>query len=103
VSRRALVLLWIVVAVLVWNVVFDLYVSRGAREYLQMAAEAELGRGPEPAMRDVMDGTNRRGATAATFWALVVFGAGCVTIYFRRRDNGPPRPGRPSGQDVTAS
>lgn len=84
-SRRALVILWGVVAVLVWNTVFDLYVSRGAREYLQLAAEAELGRGPVPSMRDVMDWTNRRGALAATRWALVVFGAGCVTIYVRRR------------------
>jgi hypothetical protein len=87
VSRRALVGLWVVVAVLVWNTVFDLYVSRGAREYLQMAAEAELGRGPVPAMRNVMDWTNRRGARAATFWALVVFASGCVTIYVRRREN----------------
>ncbi|MCC7043573.1 MAG: hypothetical protein IT183_06910, partial [Acidobacteria bacterium] len=56
------------------------------REYLQMAAEAELGRGPVPSMRDVMDWTNRRGARAATFWALVVFAAGCVTTFVRRRD-----------------
>lgn len=84
-SRRALVGLWLVVAILVWNTVFDLYVSRGAREYLQMAAEAELGRGPVPAMREVMDQTSRRGAMAATRWALVVFGAGCLTIAFSRR------------------
>jgi hypothetical protein len=86
VSRRALVILWAIVAVFIWNVVFDLYVSRGAREYLQMAAEADLGRGPVPSMRDVMDWTNRRGARAATFWALVVLGAAWVTIYVRRRD-----------------
>jgi hypothetical protein len=86
VSRRALVILWAIVAVFIWNVVFDLYVSRGAREYLQMAAEADLGRGPVPSMRDVMDWTNRRGARAATFWALVVLGAAWVTIYIRRRD-----------------
>lgn len=85
-SRRALVILWGIVALFVWNVVFDLYVSRGAREYLQMAAEAELGRGPVPSMRDVMDWTNRRGARAATFWALVVFAAGCLTIHVRRRE-----------------
>lgn len=85
-SRRALVGLWVVVAVLVWNTVFDLYVSRGAREYLQMAAEADLGRGPVPAMRDVMDWTSRRGALAATRWALLVFGAGCVTIVLSGRD-----------------
>lgn len=85
-SRRALVILWAIVAVFIWNVVFDLYVSRGAREYLQMAAEADLGRGPVPSMRDVMDWTNRRGARAATFWALVVLGAAWVTIYVRRRD-----------------
>ncbi len=84
-STRALLLLWLVVAVLVWNGVFDLYVSSGSREYLQMAAEAELGRGSTPAMRDVMVWTSRRGAMAATGWALLVFGAGCATVFLSRK------------------
>jgi hypothetical protein len=85
VSTRALLLVWAAVAVLVWSGIFDLYVSRGAREYLQMAAEAELGRGSTPSMGDVMAWTNRRGVVAATGWALLVFGAGCGTVFLRRK------------------
>lgn len=84
-STRGLLVLWAAIALLVWNGIFDLYVSRGAREYLQMAAEAELGRGSTPSMGDVMAWTNRRGAVAATGWAALVFGAGCVTLFLRKK------------------
>jgi len=85
VTPRVLIGLWVVMALLVWNVVFDLYVSRGAREYLQLVAEADLGLGDRPAMRDVMDGSRARGGTAATRWALIIFGAGCATVVLARR------------------
>lgn len=84
-TTRVLVGLWLVIAVLIWNVVFDLYVSRGAREYLQMVAEADLGLGVKPAMRDVMAWTRDRGAAAATRWAVLVFGAGCLTVFLAKR------------------
>lgn len=80
-TRRVLLLLWLAVAGLVWNVVFDLYVSRGAREYLQMAAEAELGRAETPSMFHVMAWTQQRGARAASRWALVVLVAGGATVW----------------------
>lgn len=83
-SSRALLLVWLAVAVLVWNGIFDLYVSRGAREYLQAVAEAELGWGTPPVMAEVMSWTQERGALAATGWALLVFGTGCLTLYLRR-------------------
>jgi hypothetical protein len=85
VSDRALVAAWFVVAGLIWCVVFDLYVSRGAHEYLRAAAEAELGRAESPSMFYLMNWTKQRGARAASTWALVVFGAGCATVYLRRR------------------
>ena len=84
-SDRLLVAVWLVVAGLIWNVVFDLYVSRGAHEYLQMAAQAELGQAETPSMYHVMEWTQQRGARAASTWALVVFGTGCATVYIRRR------------------
>ena len=84
-SARALVLLWLVIAVVIWNVVFDLHVSIGVRDFLRLSAEARLGDVPEPSMRDMMAWSRRQGAFAATQWALVVFGAGCLTVYAARR------------------
>lgn len=83
-SRRVLVGMWLAVSVLIWNVIFDLYVSRGVHEYLQAAAEAELGRGAIPSMYHLMEWTQRRGAWSASVWALVVFAAGCLTVFARK-------------------
>jgi hypothetical protein len=81
---------WLIVGAAVWNGFYDLYVSRGAREYLQLSAEAELGRRPPPSMKDVMDANERAGRRAATIWALLVTGAGWGTAIFARAS----RPGR---------
>ena len=77
---------WLVLAIALWNGVFDLYISRGAREYLQKQAEFELGRGPEPAMAAVMASARRDGLIMASAWAAIVFAAGCATIWVVRRD-----------------
>lgn len=82
---RLLVLLWLVVAALVWNVVFDLHVSLGVRTFLRLVAEARLGEVPEPSLREMMAASSRGGATAATIWALVVFLSGCLTLYAARK------------------
>ncbi|MEO7191614.1 MAG: hypothetical protein ABI051_11215 [Vicinamibacterales bacterium] len=79
-----LALLWLVVAAAVWNGFFDLYVSRGAREYLQLQAEFELGRGPQPAMAEVMARASHDGVRGASVWALFVLGCGWATLALRR-------------------
>jgi hypothetical protein len=85
VGRRAALLLWLVVGGAIWNGVFDLYVSRGAREYLQREAEFELHRGPNPVMADVMAHARRDGALAASIWALVVTTTGVATIFLVKK------------------
>jgi hypothetical protein len=85
VSARLLAGLWLLVGAAVWNGMFDLYVSRGAREYLQREAEFELGRGPEPSMMTVMANARRDGTSGATLWAVFVTGAGWATIAMARR------------------
>jgi hypothetical protein len=80
VSVRVAMALWLLLGVLVWNGFFDLYISRGAREYLQLAAESELGRRPTPSMADVMSHAKHAGAIAATGWAIVIVGAGWMTV-----------------------
>lgn len=78
--RRAVAVAWLVLAGAVWNGVFDLYVSRGAREYLQKSAEHAAGLGPEPAMQAVMDAARHDGLIAATIWAVLVLTLGWVTL-----------------------
>jgi len=67
---------WLVVGLAVWSGFFELYVSRGAREFLQRQAESELGRSAlPPSMQIVMRDARRDGAIGATGWAgLVVVG-----------------------------
>jgi hypothetical protein len=80
VTRRTLVVAWIVVGAALWNGVFDLYVSRGVREYLEMQAEFQASLGPEPIMADVLGRHRRDGLVAATLWAGLVAGLGLATV-----------------------
>ncbi len=72
--RVPALMLSIVLAAAVWSGFFDLYVSRGAREYLQLRAEFELGRGPQPAMDVVMRQARVAGVAAASLWSVAVLG-----------------------------
>lgn len=94
--RRALVALWFVVGVAVWNGIFDLYVSRGAREYGQKAAEADLGLGPRVTMADVMDHARQDGVVAASLWAAVLSACGWATAGLAGGAR-PSAPGTPPG------
>jgi hypothetical protein len=85
VSTRAAAVLWLALGAAVWNGFFDLYVSRGAREYGQLRVEHELGRGPDPDMTGVMARAQRDGVRAATLWAAVVVLGGWATIWIVRR------------------
>jgi hypothetical protein len=75
----------VLVGAVVWCGIFDLYVSRGVREYLQRVAEADLGRGPHVPMATVMDRAKHQGAVSGTLWAVFVVGAGWTTIALVRR------------------
>jgi len=85
VRGRVALLLWLALGVAIWNGFFDLYVSRGAREYGQLRVEFELGRGPDPDMTGVLVNAQRDGVRAATLWAALVTGAGLATLYWARR------------------
>lgn len=84
-STRVVAVLWLVVGVAVWNGFFDLYVSRGAREYGQLRVEYELGRGPDPDMTQVMARATHAGVLASTVWAALVVLSGWATIWIARR------------------
>ena len=68
-TGRLIAALWLVVGVVVWNGFFDLYVSRGAREYGQLRVERQRDHGPEPDMTAVMARAKHDGAWASSAWA----------------------------------
>jgi uncharacterized membrane protein SpoIIM required for sporulation len=77
---RTAVLLWIVVAVVVWNGLYDLRISLGVRDYLMHAALHDAGRGPELSMTETMRQTVVEAVKVATFWAAFVLAAGLATV-----------------------
>ena len=82
---RVLGALWVVLGVAIWNGFFDLYVSRGAREYGQKQAEYELGLGPQPSMATVMANAKHDGVVMSTIWASLVVVGGLATIRIVRK------------------
>jgi hypothetical protein len=85
VKTRTALVLWFVLGAALWNGIFDLYVTRGAHEYLQRQAEFLLHRGPEPTMAGVMARAKHDGAETATIWAVLIVGAGWTTVLWREK------------------
>ncbi len=82
--KRTLMLLWLLVGAAVWFGIFDLYVSRGAREYGQVHAEYELHMTTvEPAMMTVMSRAKHDGVIAASLWASAIVACGWGTIWVK--------------------
>jgi hypothetical protein len=63
---------------------FDVLISRGVKEYLYRAANHELGRGPEVTMPEIMGQSIRSAAVDSSIWALLIGGAGVLTVYYMR-------------------
>ena len=82
---RVLAGLWLLGGLAVWNGFFDLYVSRGAREYGQKQAEFELGLGPAVSMTKIMGDAKRDGLVMSSIWATGVVAAGLGTMWAVRR------------------
>ena len=84
-SRGLAVVLWIGLGVVIWNGFFDLYVSRGAREYGQLRVEHARDGLPEPDMQEIMSRAQRDGVVWSTIYASLVTGAGLGTLLTRRK------------------
>jgi hypothetical protein len=84
-ARRLAIALWIAMAVVVWNGLYDLRITLGVRDYLMKQALHDAGRGPAVTISDAMRQTVRDAITVATLWSLIVLGAGLgsVTIVSR--------------------
>jgi len=82
-ARRVALAVWIILAVVVWNGLYDLRITLGVRDYLLKQALHDLGRGPAVVLSDAMRDTVRDAVMVATLWASIVLGAGVWTV--RRR------------------
>ena len=77
---RILVLIWVILAIALWNAIFEMLVVQGVKQYLFRAALHEAGRAPFVAIADVMDAAIYRATWVATMWTSVVLLAAMITL-----------------------
>jgi hypothetical protein len=78
-------------AVVIWNVVFDAHIVRGARDYVDRQQLFIEGRGPRVDMEQAMDAAKRNGLRAASLWSGAELAAGAAIaagLAFRNRRRG---------------
>lgn len=81
---RVLTLVWLGLGALVWNGVFDLWMTSETRQYLLREAMFELGRGAQPVLTVAMAEAARGGAIRATLWTCAIVSAGLLTLRLRK-------------------
>ena len=81
---RVLVVVWVVLAIALWNAIFEMLVDQGVKQYLFRAALHEAGRAPFVAIPAVMDAAIYRATWVATMWTSIVLLAAMLTL--RRRE-----------------
>ena len=79
-ARRLAIALWLVMAVVVWNGLYDLRITLGVRDYLMKQALHDAGRGPEVTISGAMRETVRDAVRVATLWGVIILGAGLTTV-----------------------
>jgi hypothetical protein len=78
--QRIAVAAWIVLALGLWNGIFEMMVVRGVKEYLFRAAQHEAGRRPFTPIADVMDPAIFHATWVATLWTSIILLAALLTI-----------------------
>jgi hypothetical protein len=78
--QRVAVAVWAVLAVALWNGIFEMMVVRGVKDYLVYAALYDAGRRPFTPIADVMDPAIYKATWVATLWTSVVLLAALLTI-----------------------
>ncbi len=88
---------WIVLAVALWNGIFEMMVVRGVKEYLFRAAQYEAGRRPFTPITEVMDPAIFHATWVATLWTSMVLLMAMLTLQgsrLRAQGSGLRRCGR---------
>jgi hypothetical protein len=87
--QRVALAAWTVLAVGLWNGIFEMMVVRGAKEYLLRAALHDAGRVPFTPIAEVMDPAIFHATWVATLWTSIILLAALLTI---RVFSGPVAP-----------
>jgi len=85
-ARRLAIALWIAMAVVVWNGLYDLRITLGVRDYLMKQALHDAGRGPAVTIAEAMAATRKDAVMVASLWAGIILAAGLVTIRLLRAE-----------------
>jgi len=93
--ERIAVGLWLVVAVVVWNGLYDLLLARSTQTYLFRTAIHEAGLGPAVDLTTAMDAAVMQAVLLSTLWAGILFGLGLFTIRWVRTASVTMRNGKP--------
>jgi hypothetical protein len=78
--ERIAVCLWLAVAVVAWNGLYDLLLARSTQTYLFRQALHQAGRGAWLDLTTAMDVAVRDAAWVSTLWASILLLAGMITI-----------------------
>jgi hypothetical protein len=78
--ERIAVGLWLIIAVVVWNGLYDLLLARSTQNYLFRQAIHQAGLGPWVDLTSALDVAVRDAAWLATLWACLLLLAGLITI-----------------------
>lgn len=78
--ERVALAVWVVLAVALWNGIFEMMVVRGVKEYLFRAALHAAGRRPFIPIASVMDAAIYNATWVATLWTSVILLAALLTI-----------------------
>jgi hypothetical protein len=78
--QRIAVGLWIVIAIVVWNGLYDELLAKSTQTYLFEQALHLAGLGPWVDLTAALDAGVRHAALVSTLWAGLLLGAGLATI-----------------------
>jgi hypothetical protein len=92
--ERFAVALWVIVALVVWNGLYDLLLARSTQNYLFRTAVHEAGQGPPVDLTAAMDAAVLYACWVSTLWASLLLLAGLITMRAMRQPlaGGPPEP-----------
>ena len=88
-ARRLAAGLWLIMAVVVWNGLYDLRITLGVRDYLMKQALHEAGRGPAVTISNAMHETVGDAVAVASLWGGLILIAGLLTIRLLTRKSEP--------------
>jgi hypothetical protein len=78
--ERLAVYLWVVIAIVAWNGLYDLLLARSTQTYLFQQAIHQAGLGPWVDLTTALDVAVRDAVWISTLWASVLLLAGMATI-----------------------